>query len=140
MTDKMRTITMTDRPPVTIREDEWPIYATGDANDDDSDGRGNDPNREWTRTIRVRRHADGRVIVYGIYSYDTAFQGAKSAAAKRGVLLTGPTLDIIAAIRDVADSLATAEADADIDDARRDPAQWRQAAQCCIADLPAERL
>jgi hypothetical protein len=140
-TTKTRTITLTDRPPVQIREDLWPIIAMGDANDDDADGRGNRPTREWTRTIRVRQHQDGRAIVYGIYHYDTAFQGEAGASARRGVLLTAATPDqIIAAIRVVGDDLATAEADAAIDDARKDRRQWRRAVQACIADLPAESL
>lgn len=130
---KTRTITLTDRPPVKIREDEWPVIAVGDADDDDSDGRGNQPNREWTRTIRVRQHEDGRAIVYGTYDYSTCFQGEKGAAARRGILLAATTTDsIIAAIRSVGADLADAEGDA--------PDNWREAIQACIADLPAEAI
>lgn len=141
-TTKTRTITLTDRPPVKIREDEWPIISTGSADDDDSDGRGNQPNREWTRTIRVRQHEDGRAIVYGVYDYDTAFQGESGAAAKRGALLAAPVTpdQIIAAIRVVADELAEAETEAAISESARDSRRWREAAQACIADLPAVEL
>ena len=141
-TTKTRTITLTDRPPGRIREDEWPIIATGSADDDDSDGRGNQPNREWTRTIRVRQHEEGRAIVYGVYDYWTNCPGANGAAAKRGTLLAAPASSdqIIAAIRVVGDALAAAEADAAIDDARKDSRQWRVAVQACIADLPAVAL
>lgn len=139
---KTRTITLTDRPPVKISEDEWPIIATGSADADDSDGRGNQPNREWTRTLRVRQHKDGRAIVYGVYGYSTKFQGANGAAAKRGALLAAPATpdQIIAAIRVIGDELAEAESDAPIEDSRKDSRQWRVAVQTCIADLPAVEL
>jgi hypothetical protein len=141
-TTKTRTITLTDRPPVKVKEDDWPIIATGSADDDDSDGRGNQPNREWTRTIRVRQHEDGRAIVYGVYDYSTNFQGANGAAAKRGTLLAAPVTpdQIIAAIRVVGDELAEAESDAAIEASRKDSRQWRVAVQACIADLPADEL
>jgi hypothetical protein len=139
-----KTITLTNHPPVTIREDEWPIIATGSADDDDSSQPGNPPNRDWTRTIRVRKHVDGRAIVYGVYNYDTAFPGENGAAAKRG-MLQWPTAtplgpagigQIIAAIRAVGGDLAEAEEMADIEPARKDARRWREAVQACIADLP----
>lgn len=141
-TPKTRTITLTDRAPVKIREEEWPVIATGSADDDDAMQVGNAPNREWTRTMRVRRHEDGRVIVYGVYEYDTAFQGAAGAAAKRGELLAekATPAQIIAAIRRVATALAEAESEAAIEDNQRDAARWRAVAHECIADLPAEEL
>jgi hypothetical protein len=140
-TSKTRTITLTDCRPVKIKEDEWPVIATGSADADDS-SHGNPPNHEWTRTIRVRQHSNGRAIVYGVYDYETAFQGANGAAAKRGTLL-GPTAtpdQIIAAIRVVGDDLAEAESDAAIEASCKDSRQWRVAVQACIADLPADEL
>lgn len=50
---KHRTITLTKRAPVQIVESEWPVISYAK---DDTAG--------WA--IRVRRHADGRVIVYGL--------------------------------------------------------------------------
>ena len=142
ITSKTRTITLTDRPPVKITEEDWPVIATGLADDDDDHGRGNLPNREWTREIRVRRHEDGRAIVYGIYDYTTCFQGEAGAYARRGELLPLPVTygEIIAAIRAVGAALAEAESDAALDDNRKDSRQWRAAVQECIADLPAEVL
>jgi hypothetical protein len=135
------TITLTDRPPVKIQEDEWPVIALGSADDDDSSHSGHQPSREWTRTIRVRQHTDGRVLVYGIYDYSTAWQGANGAAARRGTLLTTPTPDqIITEIRAVGDELAAAEFDAAIEESRKDSRQWHVAVQACIADLPAVEL
>jgi hypothetical protein len=141
-TSKTRTITLSDRPPVKIKEDEWPITATGSAGDDDSDGRGNQPNRKWTRTIRVRQHEDGRAIVYGVYEYDSAFQGKRGAFAKRGTLLTAPVTSdqIIAAIQSVAGQLSLAESMAAVGADWKDPNAWTAAAHECIADLPAETL
>lgn len=132
---KTLTITLTDRPPVRIREYEWTVIAhdRGEAGDDDSDGRGNQPNREWKRTLKVRQHADGRALVYGVYHYSTAFQGERNVHARRGVLLpVASTLaDIITAIRTVGDDLAAT------DDS---PERWLDAIQACVADLPAETI
>lgn len=135
-TAKTRTITLSNRPPVKIREDEWPVIATdnGAGDDDDSDGRGNQPNREWERTLRVRQHSDGRAIIYGVYDYSTCYQGEKGMAARRGVLLEAATVDqIIDAIRGVGDELAIAEGDAE-------SARWQAAIHATIADLPAVEL
>lgn len=139
---KKRTITLTGHPPVMIREDEWPVIAHGYADDDDSNNPGNPPNREWERDIRVRQHADGRVLVYGIYSYSTNFQGENGASARAGVLLNEPatTEQITEAIRQVGNDLTAAEDDAAIDDNQRDSRQWRNAVRETIADLPAEEL
>lgn len=135
------TITLTNARPVKIKKEDWPIIASGDQNDDDSSQPGNPPNREWKRTIRVRQHADKRAIVYGVYDYDTAFQGESGAAARRGAILAdASTEEIIAAIRRVAGELREAEDEAAIDDRHRESQRWRAAAQECIADLPAEEL
>ena len=66
---KTRIITLTDRPPVRIVEDEWPVVvsATGDSY------RGNDCARHQQALsqgecdeywLMVRQHQDGRSIVY----------------------------------------------------------------------------
>jgi len=131
---KSRTITLTDRPPVRINEGEWPAISIGDGNEDDADGRGNPANRTTTREIRVRLHADGRAIVYGIYDHSTDIQGERDEAARRGVLLE-PSVGwekIINAIRVIGRQLAEAEDEAE--------AEWHKAMQACIADLPSEDL
>jgi hypothetical protein len=79
---KTRTITLSDRPPVKIVEEEWPIIASAKYWDTQHESQAN---RTWS--LRVRQHQqDGRTIVYGIRS--TRFQGERGAAA--GELLTPP--------------------------------------------------
>jgi hypothetical protein len=124
---KTRTITLTDRPPVKIREDEWPEIASAKDWDNTHESQAN---RRWN--LRVRQNQkDGRTIVYGTYS--TQWQDERGAAA--GELLTPPS---DASIKDdewyVWDAIPAAIK--------------RVAANCnceriadeCIADLPAEEL
>ena len=119
---KTRTITLTDRPPVTIREDQWPCIA--EAIDDQDEGEikiQSNRTRDWW--IRVRQHVDGRALVYAYNSYSTAWQGEQGYCRRTGELLpAGTSTDLIAAIRRVGRDL---------------PADLVQE---CIADLPAEEL
>ena len=60
-TTKKRTIALSDSSPVTIVKGDWPVIAW----DSDHDGQVEcQANTQWS--IRVRRHADGRTIVYGV--------------------------------------------------------------------------
>jgi hypothetical protein len=59
--DRTRTITLTSRPPVRIVEDEWPIIAQASGYTGEHECQAN---RTWT--IKVRKHADGRHLVYGV--------------------------------------------------------------------------
>ena len=117
---KKRTITLTGRAPVTIVEADWPIIAKADADDARQPELAVEANRKWQ--LRVRRHADGRTIVYGTYS--THYQGDRDRRA--GSMLTAALFeaDIANAIVHVADALGGPE----------------RLAQDCIADLPAEVL
>jgi hypothetical protein len=117
-TPKQRTITLTGRPPVKIREDQWPVIARADWHDG-----GEHPSRaNRSAFLRVRQHADGRALVYGGTS--TNWQGERDL--KAGALLT-PSADIPAAIRRVAESLGH-------------DGQHSALVQDCIADLPAEEI
>ena len=50
---KTRTITLTGRTPIRIREDQWPVIAEASSDLQNSSG-----------TITVRRHRDGLILVY----------------------------------------------------------------------------
>src|SRR6266705_5049674 len=77
-TGKTRTITLTDRPPVTIREDDWPVIARADWWEGEYEFQSN-----RTAKLRVREHADGRRIIYGVAT--SQWQGERDRHA--GVLV-----------------------------------------------------
>lgn len=124
-----RTITLSNRPPVKIVEDDWPVLAVGSYEHFDGQIRAQ-ATRTKELTVRVRQHADGRAIVYGVYEYSTAHQGERDVTWRVGYLLT-PTGDIMQAIRRVGSELSERDVDEDI---------VRTAVQGCIADLPAEEI
>jgi len=131
----MRTITLTGRPPVKVDEDQWPLIAS--CSDSEYDNQYEfQANRKSTWHLNVRRHEDGRAIVYAIYKYTTQFQSERDYTAKRGVLLPVGENDqaICDAIREVAEDIARAEHYGD--DANR----WPTLADNCIADMPAEHI
>lgn len=111
---KTRTIPLTDRPPVRIREDLWPTIAVAKDYDSEFECQAN---RTWA--LRVRQHQDGRAVVYG--SYETRWRGERDITA--GELLTAGD-DIPAAILRTAQAIGASD----------------RLAQECIADLPAEEL
>jgi len=115
--DKIRTITLTGRAPVKVRDSQWPIVAVASDHDGQVECQAN---RKWW--IRIRKHADGRLLVYG--AYDTAFQTEHDLRA--GYLLDADhdAKDIADAVYLVANGI-TAE---------------RRLADECIADLPAEEI
>lgn len=126
---KTRTITLTDRPPVKIREDDWPRIAKGAYSRHDSEYE-SQANRQWRVNLCVRQHADGRAIVYGVYDYTTRWQWERGFAARAGVLLE-PDADLVAAIRGVGETITEASGSYDY---------VSEAVRECIADLPAEEL
>ena len=85
--------------------------------------------------LRVRQHADGRAIVYGSYSYDTQFQGARNKEVRGGLMLDAPldgvTLDLADAIQRVAEELAERIGDEYFE------LDMVELGQQCIANLPA---
>jgi len=109
---KKLTITMTNRPPVTVDTDAWPIVARAD----DYDG--------GTRTVyrlTVRQHADGRAVVYGVCEAGGGGQYVGFRARRAGVLAAGGIID---AIHRVCETCGLGGAMAEL----------------CIASLPAEEL
>lgn len=116
MTDtKTRTITLSNRPPVKIKESEWPVIAK--ASWCDNPAIPVQANR--SASVRVRQHADGRAIVYG--TYETQWQG--ESELKSGLLLDAGA-DVAAAIYEVVDDIGVTAT---------------MAAEC-VADLPAEEI
>lgn len=125
-----RTITLTDRRPVSIDDAAWPIIAkaSGDtfAGSDyarHQQARARGEIDEYS--IRVRQHADGRAVVYAIVSAAAAawHQPAGGIDHRGGVLLDSGA-DIAAAIRAVGEAAGI-------------PAHTIAE---CIADLPAESI
>jgi hypothetical protein len=104
-------ITLTDRAPLRIRKAEWPVIARADAHN----GREYDfqATRRWK--LRVRQHADGRVVVYGVH--ETQWRGEHD---RRAGELMGARGDVVAAIRRVADAIGAPD----------------HLPIACIADLP----
>lgn len=130
---KYRTITLTDSPPVRIREDQWPVVAHGGYEDYDNQYRFQ-ANRTTDIDIRVRQNPDGRTIVYGVYKYDTHFQGERGESHRVGVLLD-PGADLPAAIRQVGNELIDR-----LGDHSDDAQHVRTVINGCISDLPAVEL
>src|ERR1700738_104537 len=128
---KQRTITLSDRPPVTITEESWPVIAS--ATEEEHDGQVRcQANQVSNWAIRVRQHADGRALVYATYVYTSNWQGDHEH--KHGVLLPADTTttELCAAIKSVALRMAAGEHDGD------DGGEWTRLADECIADLPTE--
>ena len=104
------TITMTDRAPIKIDRDLWPIIAGA---------REGSPHTEHYWRLFARRHNDGRSIVYGIYT-----SGDVEDPDRRGGVLLNQGDNIAAAIRSVGEHLEFEE----------------HLIEQCIADLPAETI
>jgi len=127
-----RTITLTNRQPVTIDDDAWPLVAS--ASDKTYEGQVECQSFRTSKWfVGVRQHEEGRAIVYATYSYSTAWPKERAYSAKRGVLLS-VSGDTVEAIHEVCSDIAGAEASGD------DAARWPTLANDCIADLPAEEL
>jgi len=123
---KSRVITLTGRAPVRIVEDDWPLVAS--ATDDSYTGP--DYGRYQQALGRgevdlyhlyVRRHADGRAIVYAVFIGATAWTGHGSS--RGGDLLAGGD-DVAAAVRRIGEECGIPD----------------HVIRACTADLPAEDL
>ena len=108
---KKRTITLTNRAPVIILEAEWPIVAMARGASGDA--------AEYT--LRVRRHADGRAIVYGVVD----------ARTEGGSWRGGEVVDAAGDAGAIAAGLRRVGKDAGIPE---------RIIASCIADLPATPL
>lgn len=114
---KKLTITMTNYPPVTVDEELWPIIASAKDYDSRIESQAN---RTWM--MKVRRHADGRAIVYATYT--SAYPEDRD---KRAGLLVDPDGDIPHTINRVAELMGWETCPGSV-------------AANCIADLPAQAI
>jgi hypothetical protein len=122
---KQRTITLTAASPIKINEEAWPLIAKGEDYPGQYDFQAFD--LAW---IKVRRHEDGRTIVYG-GAGDASHGGRPERENRRaGYLLTNPTRTV-ETIRIVVEELAETAYCSGLAEA---------AGRRCIADLPAEEL
>jgi len=157
--DKTRTITLSDRAPVTIREADWPTIASAAWGDGEVPSQHN-----RAAALRVRQHRDGRALVYAVYR--SAWQreddyrggelieapGAGASVCDRGAdidaglspgvqtmehggcggrwIVEQPHDALPAAIRRVGERAAEYVASD----------RWHRLIEECIADLPAEDL
>ena len=129
---KTRTITLTNRPPVRITEERWPIIAEAVDEQYDNEFRFQ-ANRTSDWWIRVRQHEDGRTLVYAGYDYGTNWQGERGLRARQGQLMSSATSeDLVEAIRRVCHDISQCE------HAAGDDERWDTLRNECIASLPAE--
>jgi len=137
---KLRTITLTNRAPIQIVEDEWPEVAHGRCGYDH-------PGDifQWNISIRVRRenhkkhgshiYGGGRVIIHAKYSYWDENHQDDSQTVRVGRLLTADesARDLWKHILGVGDELRERIANE----------HWRKqvihAVDACFANLPAQR-
>jgi hypothetical protein len=129
-----RTITLSNRPPVKINDEEWEVVASASSNWHDGQVECQ-ANRRSKRSLVVRQKGD-RAIVYATYSYSSNWADDQGASCKRGVLVSGITADdqLVGHIFSVADCMDETHCK------DGDQSTWHQIAQECIADLPAEEL
>jgi len=116
-----RTITLSQQAPVAINDETWPLIAEGRYARDTRNGTPLPQYEYDSHSIRVRQHADGRAIVYGILRGATAWTGTEGV--KAGELLEAGE-DIVHFIRQVGAYCGLSE----------------HAISACIADLPAVEL
>jgi hypothetical protein len=124
-TEEKLTIPMSERRPLKIVKSEWPKVAHGSAFAGQHELQAFDGAR-----ISVRRHADGRSIVYG-YAGDWDGGGRPTRENRTAGFLVAKGEDDVRAIRRVAGILADTECVGEMAE---------RAARDCIADLPAEPL
>ena len=118
-TDKIK-ITMSERRPLSIDPELWPVIAQADWYDGQVECQANNIKR-----IKVREHSDGRRIVYGFRRAGNGGQHAGTRNPEAGFLLAANAgeHETIRALRRVGGV---------IDDDRL--------AEECIATLPAEEI
>jgi hypothetical protein len=118
---KKITVTMSERAPLKLDPELWPLIASADTHDGQVECQAN---REWA--IKTREHEDGRRVVYGWVQRGNGGMPIGYRGASGGYLVEAGANageETIRAIRRVAGIIG--------DDQLGDE---------CIADLPAEEL
>jgi hypothetical protein len=123
-TDRIE-IPMSERRPLKIVKVDWPSIAYGEEYSGQYDFQAFDGVE-----IRVRRHADGRMVVYG-EAGDWKGGGRPERESRTAGFLLSADDDVVRTIRRVAGILADTGFIGDMAHA---------AARRCIADLPAEEI
>lgn len=126
---KMIAITMSERAPLKLDPELWPLIASADTHDGAVECQAN---REWA--IKVREHEDGRRVVYGWVCRGNGGMPIGYRGASGGFLLDAPSAsDPAARERHEADTIRAIRRVAGIigDDQLGDE---------CISDLPAVEL
>lgn len=132
-TTRTRTITLSNRPPVTIHESIWPVIAVASYHDWEGE-HDFQSSRHWKGFVRVRQNADGRTIVYAKCWHESAWRKERGYEQYAGELLPAD-----ASSQAIVEAIKRVHASIDIvDDAHLD--SWRLLSEECIADLPAEEL
>jgi len=112
-------VAMTNRPPVRINANEWPVIAEANWHNGQYDFQAN-----YIRKIRVREHTDGRRLVYGFYEEGPGGATIGFRGACAGFLISRPDNDeTVSAIRRVSIIIGDEEMAAE-----------------CIASMPAETV
>lgn len=126
---KQRTITLTDRRPITIDEDEWPFIVQLERPYEADARPACKPRPARLIKLKMRQHADGRVIVYGIEQRDRGDLGnpvgyyVADYSREDKAHVAPSDQAIVVAIKQVAHELDAPEL-----------------APLAIAELPAERI
>lgn len=133
---KTTTITLTDRAPVKIVENDWPLVATASDHDNQYDFQAN---QLWW--IRVRQHNDGRTIVYAAHTAGPGGRMQGHRDKKYGELLLPDATHIPGELNDEGYSPYYAHPDI-IQTIKRvgTSAGCDKLIDNCIADLPEEEL
>ncbi len=130
---KLRTITLSGRAPVRIDEARWPIIAQAEERVHDGTEYESQAGRVTSVQFYVRRHEDGRAIVYAVFDHMTRWADERSYTHRAGYLaqpVDGP-IDLATMIKYTASDLVERHCMATL---------VQDAMNKCIAALPPEEL
>ena len=137
------TITLTGRPPVKIKKEDWPIYASADQDwhDGQIEAQAN-VTMHWAIKVRLHR-AQKKAIVYGVFDYSSHWQEEGRPDIRAGHLVEAD--DVLDLIPQTIEQLARemeerVSATDDIGHGRPSSGVFPQLAHECIADIPAVEI